>query len=87
MGALDGMAALVTGGAGGIGGASARWLLRDGCSVTLMGRTESSLQEQAAELETEARRRARPCSTSWATPTSSTTCAARSSWRPSPPAG
>ena len=51
MGALDGMAALVTGGAGGIGGASARWLLRDGCSVTLMGRTESSLQEQAAELE------------------------------------
>ena len=54
MGALDGMAALVTGGAGGIGGASARWLLRDGCSVTLMGRTESSLQEQVAEMEPDA---------------------------------
>jgi NAD(P)-dependent dehydrogenase (short-subunit alcohol dehydrogenase family) len=59
MGALDGMAALITGGAGGIGGASARWLLRDGCSVTLMGRTESSLQEQAAELEAD-----RPAGTS-----------------------
>ena len=54
MGALDGMAALITGGAGGIGGASAHWLLRDGCSVTLMGRTESSLHEQATELEAEA---------------------------------
>ena len=54
MGVLDGKAALVTGGAGGIGGASARWLLRDGCSVTLMGRTESSLQEQVAALEPDA---------------------------------
>ena len=54
MGVLDGKAALVTGGAGGIGGASARWLLQDGCSVTLMGRTESSLQEQVAALEPDA---------------------------------
>ena len=52
--ALEGKAAFVTGGAGGIGKASARWLLRDGCSVTLMGRTESSLQDAATELSAEA---------------------------------
>ena len=42
--ALVGMSAFVTGGAGGIGGASARWLARDGASVTIMGRTEEKLR-------------------------------------------
>ncbi len=45
---LAGQRALVTGGAGGLGSACARWLARDGAAVTLMGRTEASL-EQAAE--------------------------------------
>ena len=40
---LVGMSALITGGGGGIGSGSAKWLLRDGCSVTIMGRTESTL--------------------------------------------
>jgi NAD(P)-dependent dehydrogenase (short-subunit alcohol dehydrogenase family) len=40
---LAGQAALVTGGGGGIGGASAAWLARDGASVVIMGRTESTL--------------------------------------------
>lgn len=40
---LKGMSALITGGGGGIGSGSAKWLLRDGCSVTIMGRTESTL--------------------------------------------
>lgn len=40
---LDGMSALVTGGGGGIGGASAAWLARDGAAVMLMGRTEETL--------------------------------------------
>src|SRR5688572_26055160 len=52
---LEGMAALVTGGGSGIGLAAARHLLRDGCSVTLMGRTEARLAEAAADLETEGR--------------------------------
>src|SRR5262249_18464314 len=43
-GALTGMAALVTGGGGGIGSACALQLARDGPAVTLMGRTESTLQ-------------------------------------------
>ena len=42
---LEGMSALVTGGGGGIGSGSAKWLLRDGCSVTIMGRTEATLIE------------------------------------------
>lgn len=42
-GALTGMAALVTGGGGGIGSASALALARDGAAVTLMGRTEETL--------------------------------------------
>jgi NAD(P)-dependent dehydrogenase (short-subunit alcohol dehydrogenase family) len=40
---LSGQSALITGGGGGIGGASAGWLARDGASVMIMGRTESTL--------------------------------------------
>ena len=43
-GPLAGMAALVTGGGGGIGSASALALARDGAAVTLMGRTEKTLE-------------------------------------------
>jgi len=42
---LSGTAALVTGGGGGIGSASAGWLARDGAAVMIMGRTESTLIE------------------------------------------
>jgi len=49
--ALAGRAALVTGGGSGIGFACARWLARDGCAVTLMGRREDRLRSAAAELE------------------------------------
>ena len=52
---LRGRAALITGGAGGLGRASARWLVRDGCSVTLLGRTEASLTEAQSELQSVAR--------------------------------
>ena len=41
--ALSGQAALITGGGGGIGSASAAWLARDGAAVVIMGRTESTL--------------------------------------------
>ena len=41
--ALAGQAALITGGGGGIGSASALWLARDGAAVMLMGRTEATL--------------------------------------------
>jgi NAD(P)-dependent dehydrogenase (short-subunit alcohol dehydrogenase family) len=44
------MAALVTGGGGGIGSASALELARDGAAVTLMGRTEATLQAATARL-------------------------------------
>ncbi|HEY6622674.1 MAG TPA: SDR family NAD(P)-dependent oxidoreductase [Acidimicrobiales bacterium] len=47
---LSGKAALVTGGAGGIGSACARALVRDGAAVTLMGRTRDTLEATAAEL-------------------------------------
>jgi NAD(P)-dependent dehydrogenase (short-subunit alcohol dehydrogenase family) len=40
---LSGQGALVTGGGGGIGGASAAWLARDGAAVVIMGRTEKTL--------------------------------------------
>ncbi|HEX7097581.1 MAG TPA: SDR family oxidoreductase [Acidimicrobiales bacterium] len=43
--ALAGQAALITGGGGGIGSASAKWLARDGAAVMLMGRTEATLQK------------------------------------------
>ena len=49
-GVLDGMGALVTGGGGGIGGASAHDLARDGAAVTIMGRTESTLQATTERL-------------------------------------
>lgn len=42
---LEGRTALVTGGAGGIGAASARALLRDGAAVVLMGRRREALEE------------------------------------------
>ena len=51
---LAGMAALVTGGGSGIGLASAQWLLRDGCAVTIAGRTESKLAGAAETLRAEA---------------------------------
>jgi NAD(P)-dependent dehydrogenase (short-subunit alcohol dehydrogenase family) len=47
---LAGQAALVTGGGGGIGGASAAWLARDGAAVLIMGRTESTLTATLAEI-------------------------------------
>ena len=49
-GPLVGMAALVTGGGGGIGSASALALARDGAAVTLMGRTEKTLEVARARL-------------------------------------
>jgi NAD(P)-dependent dehydrogenase (short-subunit alcohol dehydrogenase family) len=52
--ALQGRCALVTGGAGGLGSVVARWLVRDGATVVLMGRTESSLVAAAGELAKEA---------------------------------
>lgn len=47
---LAGMAALVTGGGGGIGSASALALARAGAAVTLMGRTEETLEAAKARL-------------------------------------
>jgi NAD(P)-dependent dehydrogenase (short-subunit alcohol dehydrogenase family) len=47
---LAGKAALVTGGAGGIGSACARALARDGAAVTLMGRTPETLEATVAEF-------------------------------------
>lgn len=48
---MSGRSALVTGGAGGIGSACATTLARDGCAVTLMGRTEARLEAAAAKLK------------------------------------
>jgi NAD(P)-dependent dehydrogenase (short-subunit alcohol dehydrogenase family) len=47
---LTGMSALVTGGGGGIGGASAAWLARDGAAVTIMGRTEATLSAKRDQI-------------------------------------
>ena len=47
---LAGQAALITGGGGGIGGASAAWLARDGAAVVIMGRTESTLAATKQEI-------------------------------------
>lgn len=47
---LAGQAALVTGGGGGIGSASATWLARDGAAVVIMGRTESTLVDARREI-------------------------------------
>jgi len=50
-GVLAGQAALITGGGGGIGGASAAWLARDGAAVLIMGRTEKTLVATKARIE------------------------------------
>ena len=55
MSALDGKAALVTGGGSGIGLACAAHLLRDGAAVTLAGRSKEKLQAAAASLDGEVR--------------------------------
>ena len=47
---LEGTAALITGGGGGFGSATALRLARDGAAVTLMGRTESLLEEVADRI-------------------------------------
>ena len=52
--ALAGKAALVTGGGSGIGLGCARALVRDGCHVTIMGRTEQRLRDAAASLAADA---------------------------------
>lgn len=46
---LAGLSAIITGGGGGIGGASAAWLARDGAAVMIVGRTEQTLVETRAE--------------------------------------
>jgi len=51
---LAGQAALVTGGGGGIGAASATWLARDGAAVVIMGRTEATLLKAREEIVTAA---------------------------------
>ena len=48
--ALRGKAALVTGGGSGIGLACARFLLRDGATVTIVGRTAERLEQAAKSL-------------------------------------
>ena len=48
---LAGRVAVVTGGAGGIGGATASVLLADGADVVIAGRTESTLEAMARRLE------------------------------------
>jgi NAD(P)-dependent dehydrogenase (short-subunit alcohol dehydrogenase family) len=47
---LSGMSALITGGGGGIGGASAIWLARDGAAVVIMGRTGSTLAAKREQI-------------------------------------
>jgi NAD(P)-dependent dehydrogenase (short-subunit alcohol dehydrogenase family) len=51
---LAGTSALVTGGGSGIGLACARAFVRDGCHVTIMGRTESRLRDAVAALAADA---------------------------------
>jgi NAD(P)-dependent dehydrogenase (short-subunit alcohol dehydrogenase family) len=51
---LAGMAAFVTGGGSGIGLASAEWLVRDGCAVTIAGRTEAKLASAVETLRADA---------------------------------
>jgi NAD(P)-dependent dehydrogenase (short-subunit alcohol dehydrogenase family) len=48
--ALEGMSALITGGGGGIGGASATWLARDGAAVVIMGRTQATLDAKREQI-------------------------------------
>lgn len=54
-GPLAGRGALITGGGSGIGLQCARYLVRDGASVTITGRTAARLEAAAAELEAEAK--------------------------------
>ena len=54
MGALTGLSALVTGAGGGLGGAAATWLVRDGASVVLMGRTIETLETARTAVTREA---------------------------------
>jgi NAD(P)-dependent dehydrogenase (short-subunit alcohol dehydrogenase family) len=56
---LAGMTAIVTGGSGGIGSASAELLLRDGATVMIMARRADVLEETRAERH--GRRARRPC--------------------------
>jgi NAD(P)-dependent dehydrogenase (short-subunit alcohol dehydrogenase family) len=49
---LSGIAALITGGGGGIGGAAATWLARDGASVVIMGRSEATLEAKREQILT-----------------------------------
>jgi NAD(P)-dependent dehydrogenase (short-subunit alcohol dehydrogenase family) len=49
-GMLAGIGVLVTGGGGGLGRAAARRLAADGAVVTLMGRTEQTLERAAASI-------------------------------------
>jgi len=53
MGEFTGRHALITGGSGGIGGATARQFLKDGGSVSLLGRRLSALQQTADRLREE----------------------------------
>jgi len=48
---LDGMKAIVTGGTGGIGLATARMLVAEGCHVGVCARGEDGVQETVAELK------------------------------------
>lgn len=54
MAVLSGQAGFITGGGSGIGLQIARYLVRDGASVTIAGRSEDRVRAAAAELETEA---------------------------------
>jgi NAD(P)-dependent dehydrogenase (short-subunit alcohol dehydrogenase family) len=54
MGLLTGQAAFITGGGSGIGLQIAKYLVRDGASVTIAGRSEERLLGAVAELEAEA---------------------------------
>ena len=56
---LAGKTAFITGGSGGIGSASAEFLLRDGANVTLMGRRRKALEETRERLQASARAGAR----------------------------
>ncbi len=50
---LAGQTAFITGGSGGIGSSSAKYLLKDGAAVLLMGRREDALQRTREALQQE----------------------------------